>query len=242
MLFPSDIIETTFGLKPAEGLLLWDQDNAAHCTHCARPIESGDLYSPSKVGQFFSDSRDLTGGDRTICWRCEYLRKKYMLYSLARVVITKEGVYSIAKDVNKAWFFTSPPPAPFVAVHSSAQMQHLLWRTPVTVDNRLIRLRFGPSLFTIRPEAINRALAICDNMNKGLDQWRSPLILDRDMQKPNVGIVTTTGREMLEHSDIEFLSGLTQGEYWALAYCMHTKRPAPEKPENEKNTILLNLK
>lgn len=241
MLYPSDIIDRPFGLQRDEGLPQW-QGEPAHCSHCARPIAAGDHYSPSAVGAFFSDSRDLTGHDRVICWRCVILRKKPMLNGLSAALITPEGVFSISKDVHKAWLFCTPPPAPFLVVHSSSTMQHLAWRTPVTLDNRLIQVRFGPALMIVRPDAINKALSIADAFNEGQKKWRSPMFNDRKAQAPGHGRLTKAATEELKPEDAAFLSSLTQGEYWALAYLMHSKRPVPAEPENITDKILGKLK
>jgi CRISPR type IV-associated protein Csf1 len=241
MKYPSDIIDSPFRIPRDEGLLHWE-GSTAHCTHCARPIESGDHYSPSAVGQFFSDSRDLTGHDRVICWRCVILRKKPMLYGLGATVITHQGAFAISKDVHKAWLFCTPPPAPFLVLHSSSTMQHLSWRTPVTLDNRLIMVRFGTSLFTVRPEYINKALAIADAYNEGQKKWRTPLILDRKAQLENHGRLTRAAEQELPPENAAFLANLSQGECWALAYLMHSKRPQPASPENITEKILSKFK
>lgn len=165
-----------------------------------------------------------------------------MMNGLSAALITPEGVFSISKDVQKAWLFCTPPPAPFLVLHSSSTMQHLAWRTPVTLDNRLIRLRFGPSLYTVRPSMINKALRIADAFNEGQKKWRSPLILDRKGQAPAHGRLSRVATEELGQDDAQFLSSLTQGEYWALAYLMHSKRPAPSHPEDITDKILSKLK
>lgn len=241
MHYPSDIIDFPFRIPRDEGLLHWE-GSTAHCTHCARPIESGDHYSPSAVGQFFSDTRDLTGHDRVICWRCVILRKKPMLYGLGATVITKDGAFAISKDVHKAWLFCTPPPAPFLVLHSSSTMQHLSWRTPVTLDNRLIKVRFGTSLFTVRPERIKKALAIADAYNQGQKKWRTPLIMERKAQQVSHGRLTHAAAKELPPQDAQFLTNLSQGEYWALAYLMHSKRPQPAFPENITEKILSKFK
>jgi CRISPR type IV-associated protein Csf1 len=240
MFYPSDIIDQPFGLSPDPALPEWSGPQT-NCSHCARPITEGEKFSPSKVGEFFSDTRDLACTSRTICWRCVILRKKTMLNGLGAAVITLDGVYPISKDIHKAWLFTDPPPAPFLVTHSSATMQHLAWRTPVTLDNRRISVRYGPHLYVVRPEAINKALAIADQMNAGSDKWVSPLYLDRKAADANHGMLIAKHAEKLTAADRETLLTLTPGEKWALAYLMHSKRPVAAKPEPITQTILQKL-
>lgn len=240
MRYPSDVVDQVFKLPPDKGLLSWDKEPVA-CSHCARPIERGDLYSPSSVGAFFSDTRSLASSSRSICWRCLMLRKKPMLNGLSYALITVDGVFQISKDVNKAWLFITPPPAPFVVMHSSSTMQHLCWRTPVTLDNRRIHIRFGNNLFVVRPSEIREVLAIADRMNDGKKKWISPIYLDRKAADIGHGALTNAGREMLSEADQERLMNITPGERWALAYLMHSKRPQPEQPECITSKILEKL-
>lgn len=244
--YPSDIASVTMGLKPDTTLPVW-KGEACQCSHCSRSIEEGEHYERSKVGQFFSDTRSLVTSlgaaqpnkPRAICWRCSWLRKRPMLYGMAAAVVTPEHVYPIHKDVHKAWAFTTPPEGPFFVTHASATMQHLAWRTPITYDNRRIFVRFGNDLFVVRPEAMRKALRICDDMNKDQPRWRSPLILDRKANVSTNGHLTRYGKETLTADDASFLANdLTQGEYWALAYLMHSNRPVPENPEPITASIL----
>ena len=240
MRYPSDVVDQVFKLGPDKGLLTWDKD-AVPCSHCARPIERGDLYSPSSVGAFFSDTRNLASSSRSICWRCLILRKKPMLNGLSYALITQDGVFQISKDSNKAWLFTTPPPAPFVVMHSSSTMQHLCWRTPVTLDNRRIQIRFGNNLFVVRPGAVREALAIADRMNEGRKKWASPISLDRKAADTGHGTLTNAGRDQLSEEEQQILLNITPGERWALAYLMHSKRPQPEQPECITSKILEKL-
>lgn len=240
MRYPSDVVDQVFKLSPDKGLLQWAGEPVA-CSHCARPIADGDLYSPSSVGAFFSDTRSLASTSRSVCWRCVILRKKPMMNGLSFALITLDGAFQISKDVNKAWLFLTPPPAPFVVMHSSSTMQHLCWRIPVTLDNRFIRLRFGSHQFVIQPANIRAALQIADRMNDGQAKWRAPLYLDRKAADKNHGTLTRIARESLTPDEQSVLMNLSAGERWALAYVMHSKRPQPEMPESITDKILEKL-
>lgn len=250
MRYPSDIVDQVLLLGPDPDMLSWSSGDT-HCSHCSRPINAGDLYQPAKVGAFFSDTRNLLP-THVICWRCVTLRKKPLLYGLSAAVITMEGIFPIAKDVHKAWLFTTPPPAPFLAVHSSSTMQHLSWRTPVTVDNKLIRLRYGPTLYSIRPSAMREALAIGDRYNLSLTEsvdpkkkakikWLSPLHFDRKAQSSYHGQLRKEAEDHLSDQDVRFLTSLTPGEKWGLSFLMHSKKPEPETPEPITSKVLSKL-
>lgn len=237
MRYASDIVDRPLGMKPDAGLPTWN-GQATSCSHCARPIQDGDLYSPVKLKEFFSDTRSLAAANGIVCWRCVNLRKMPLLYGLGAAVITQEAVYPISKDIHKAWLFLTPPEAPFLAVHSSSNMQHLTWRTPVTVDNRRIQIRYGNDLFIVRPDVIQRARDIARRINEGEKRWVNPLMLDRDMSAGFHGMIHPAARERLMGDEQDFLTSITPGERWALAFVMHSKMPEPVMPEPITEKVL----
>lgn len=243
MRYPSDIVDQVLKLTPDSSLPKWNHEAPTHCSHCARPIDKGEHYATSDVGAYFSDTRNLACVSRVICWRCNHLRQKTLLIALGAAVVTTQGIYPISKDAHKAWLFTTPPKGPFLATHSSSTMQHLAWRTPITLDNQLIYIRFGPMLFTVRPKAINQALALADRANQDAASplWKSPLILDRKAAAPNHGQLSKFGSDWLSPEDQQFLTSLSQGELWALSFLMHSKRPTPEQPQSITQDVLAKL-
>ncbi|MHD0644147.1 type IV CRISPR-associated protein Csf1 [Pseudomonas aeruginosa] len=243
MLRPSEIYVKALKLQPDVMLPKWASEHSATCSHCAIEIKPGEHYSPVTLGAFFSDSRDLAAPNAIVCWRCVILRTKTMLNNLSYTVTTEEGVFSISKDVEKAWLFMNPPPAPFVAVHSSSTMQHLAWRTPVTIDNRLIFIRYGANLFTVRPEYIRRAVAIAKRvMEQNGGKWVTPLLLDRDLEAPFHGILNPKAAEFLSEEEREFFLNLGAGDRWALSTVMHSKLPEPGEPVSLTEKINEKLK
>jgi len=237
MRYPSDIIDRPLRMRPDPGLPAW-KGSATCCSHCSRPIEEGDLYSPVALKEFFSDTRSLAAPNGLCCWRCINLRKMPLLYGLGAALITPEAVFPISKDIHKAWAFLTPPPAPFLVVHASSTMQHLTWRTPVTTDNRRIQVRYGNDLFIVRPAAVQRARDIAVRLNAGEKRWLNPLMLDRGLAAPFHGIINPTARERLNEDDVSFLSAITPGERWALTFVMHSKMPEPTQPDPITEKVL----
>lgn len=238
MRYASDIVDRPLGLKPDAGLPAW-LGESTFCSHCGRPVAAGDLYSPLSLKEFFSDTRSLAAPTAIACWRCVNLRKMPLLYGLGAALITPEAVYPISRDIHKAWAFMTPPPAPFLVVHASSTMQHLTWRTPVTIDNRRIQVRYGNDMLVVRPEVIRRAREIALRLNEGeKKRWNNPLLLDRDAAAPFHGMVNPAVRELLSDEEGDFLQSVTAGERWALAYVMHSKMPEPSMPEPITEKVL----
>lgn len=233
MIYPGDLVVSALRLAPDMMEVEEWRGEPTNCSHCARPIAAGSLYQSPKLGEFFSDTRDLACASGVVCWQCTHLRKKTMLNGLSFTLVTKDAIYPIAKHENKAWLFLTPPAGPFLALHSSATMQHLAWRTPVTLDNNLINIRFGPRLYTVRPAVVRKGVEIADriNMNTG-KSYVNPLMLDQKAMAFYHGLINPKARELLTDQEVDFLTNIIRpGERWALSFLTHSKRPQPVMPD-----------
>lgn len=241
MLRSSELIASALQLAPSCGLPSWVGESS-HCSHCAISIGEGELYSPVTLGAYFSDSRDLCNDSGIVCWRCVHLRSKVLLNGLSYTVITKHDVFPIAQNIHKAWLFMTPPAGPFVAMHSSSTMQHLAWRTPVTLDSRRISIRFGAKLFVIKPDNIRKAVEIaCAVTEKNQGKWMSPLILDRKAAQENHGVMNPKAAALMSVDEISFFHQLSAGDRWALSAVMHSKLPEPTRPDPITSTLASKL-
>lgn len=233
MLYPSDVVASALNLAPDPQLPVWGAESLTHCSHCAAPIATGDHFQPLNAGVFFSSTRDLATASRVVCWRCVHVRAKTLLNGLSYALICPDAIYSIAKDTEKAWLFLETPEPPFVVVHSSSTMQHLVWRTPVTLSKDLIQVRFGDNLFVVRPKVVKEAISRAEDVTdrSGAD-WMNPLLLDRKVSEGYHGLLNPKAAQFLTDSDREFFTNrVGPGERWALAYICHSKRPQPQRPE-----------
>ena len=159
------------------------------CPLCASHRPGGSIGLPFPFGINFSDWANLTGvfGQRegplsrkpVVCGDCIPFMNKPMMALLGAAMFTTEGGFGLrgnSRGTVKGTFtggqtilhlILYPPEPPFVAtVNSGAavSLAHLLWRTPVTLDKRLIRLRFGNRLLTIRRRVLDATLAIAERL------------------------------------------------------------------------------
>lgn len=232
-MWPSDLALEALQVSP-EGIPYGG--DATACSHCGKPIQHGDLHTPVSVGQFFSDTRDLAAFTGIVCGGCAVLRRKKAMNGLSYAVLTKDGIFPIAKDAHKAWLFLDPPEPPLIAVHTSATMQHLVWRTPVSLSKDLISLRRGGDLFTIRPPMIKAAITAA----KALQERRlasepkailSPYaVVDRKLRDANHGKLSPKAVEAMTQEERNLFYALTPGEVWALTHLLTKTPPTPEKP------------
>lgn len=241
MLYPTDLIAEALRLKPDAGLPSW-MGAATTCSHCARPIAEGDLFSPFQANEFFSDTRDLAAYNGTVCWRCVHLRKKPYMDGLLFKLVTRTDVYPIATNAAKSWLFQTPPEGPFLVLHSSTgQTQHLGWRGQVTLDNRLISVRFGPTLYSVRPAVIRDIVKLAKRINEDQKQWINPLLFDRAGSDSSHGRINPKARPLLTAEECQFLMSISAGERWAVAAVVNAKMPEPEQPAPVTQELIAKL-
>jgi len=178
------------------------------------------------------------------CGWCISLMPKEAMFALRSAVVTLDGAYPLFENAHRAWLFMNPPDPPFIAGISEVNAQHLYWRTPPTLDARLISIRYGSRLFLIRRgrlmnavEACRRAGEILTEASGGKKVIANPYrMLDREISSLSHGLFRD---DALQHSiqnpelaDIlQFLRECNPGEIWALSSLSKTTPVVPVKPD-----------
>lgn len=159
MLYATEIACQAAELEPTGSPLKGD---AGRCCMCSRPIKHGSLVTPlSKcVSASFANYDKMRGSGGMVCGFCARVAPQNVLRAFQRSVVTPQGVYSISSDEHRSWFWSDPPPGPFVVVINSNMTAkvHYLWWTPVTLDNRFLTVNFDGVVVHVRRGAIDNAL------------------------------------------------------------------------------------
>lgn len=135
------------------------------CALCGRDIAVGDYCEPFKPASGFTDCPSLAApASRTVCWQCKALWSKDFLMTYAKSVITPAGFFKFASNTAIASAMLHPPEPPFVIIHSTAQQQHLIWRTPVNYSRERFVIRFGTRLFTVSHRRLLAAVTAMDTI------------------------------------------------------------------------------
>ena len=253
---PTKLAMTALGLTPSQTELTSAQEDT-FCTRCGQPVVKDDPVKefPYHNDRSFMDAHDLgyRADYRVSCQWCVLACTKKVMSKCSGTLFTEEGAYPLKTDDNRAWFFLTPPKPPYlVTIANTRNTQHLVWRTPMTLDNEMISVRFGPNLYTIRHSVLIRQIDLCleaadiitayyrDNPGRAKTKIKAiphPFVsLDRNcsdsahgMLRPIVGDIKKKNKRML--SIIQELQRANQGELWALATLVKTNRPEPIKPE-----------
>ena len=251
---PSKLAMSALGLVPSQTGLTPAQEDT-FCTRCGQPVTKGDPVKefPYHNDRSFMDAHDLgyRADYRVSCQWCVLACTKKVMSKCSGTLFTAEGAYPLKTDDNRAWFFLTPPKPPYlVTVANTRNTQHLVWRTPVTLDNEMISVRFGPNLYTIRHSQLMRQIDLCREAADIITDYQRakegggkvkaiphPFVcLDRNCSDPAHGmlwpnIYEITAKNEKLRSIVQELQRATLGELWALATLVKTNRPNPAKPE-----------
>lgn len=200
---------------------------AAECAMCGAPVGAGDrclLTDKDTFAGSFNNRLDLAfPSSPLVCADCATLWQKDFLQRFSKTVANRHGVYKLASNEDHAQFVLDPPEPPFVAILSTTQQQHLIWRTPVTLSKQLLFVRLGDEILAIRPQHVRQALLdyealvalMAAHKLKGL-----PCIFDRDLASERVGSIRPDVRRLALANgladEVERLVALTMGDWWAL--------------------------
>lgn len=215
----------------------------AVCTCCAKPIRAGDPAASFEPAKTFTDTLK-TFPSGLICGACAAVTSsQVMLRNFQRAVITRDGVYPIGTDANRAWMWLTPPEPPFAVVinHSTMGAYHYVWRTPVSMSKELICANVDDTLYWVDRPTLLKSVKVCNELlelmrKHGLKKaqvWRGP---SREGRGSSHGLLTPAVHEVagLEpHAKplVEFLKNLDEGVLVALASIVKAKPVAPEKPQ-----------
>lgn len=192
-------------------------------------IQPGDPVERWRPGPGFTDDVDVAARTGVVSgWVSAFMRKPLM-QATQRAVFTRDGVYSLAKDTDRAWLLLTPPDPPWLAVIADSTLQHLVWRTPLTLDNRAMRIRLGKdTILTINPDRLQQALQMIQAIRLENPRFTHGFqSLDREGRDPQHGVLR---RDAPEHY-ARFVATLTAGEVWALAILAKANPPTPAMPE-----------
>ncbi len=220
------------------------------CAMCQRAICPGDLSELKNLTRTFMDFQHLARSDY-LCGFCAATIGQTVMRELQRSVITGEGIYNLNTDDARAWFWLTPPAPPYAVVinHNTMGAFHYFWRTPVTLDNRVVYINVDGTVYQVQRERILKALehsktllAIISSLPaKGKRKaMNSPFgVLSRD---PGTKARANHGRLVKEVADlakthpqcieaIRYLDTLGTGELIALSPMLKQKPAIPTQPE-----------
>ncbi|WP_347364487.1 type IV CRISPR-associated protein Csf1 [Vibrio vulnificus] len=221
-------------------------DHDSHCGICGGAIKAGDACDDMVLTKTFTNQNDLA--DMSAPYRCvgcaSVMADGRFQMQLSSVVITPQAIYPFAKKVDRGFFLINPPEPPFAMVIGVSKQQHVIWRSPINLNNRRFQIQLGDDRVAIRHsflmEAVSAVKSIhaCDiaatigNKTK-IKENASPFTFS-DMKSACSGQNEwVTWAKLLRENGIhkeEFnaLDELTSDEAWALDFCLSDEIKKPE--------------
>lgn len=211
---------------------------ATRCVCCGSAIAKGELSEPMTDSSTFTNGRNLlhhhhsAEGPSRMCGDCVPFFSVGPMTALQKAIVTEDGAYYIGKKDYRAWFILYPPKTPFAVVFSDTQRQHLLWRTPVTLDPDHWLVQLGAQTLMMDRRRVIKAFEVCAKIGQAYlketgKQLRSPFVgLDPTMAEMESGRIRAYVRRFAhEHglsAEIDFLDTLSRGELWGLGPLLFT--------------------
>lgn len=244
MHYTSELAANALALKPVGQP---HEETDCVCAMCRRPIEKGQPSTATKeLPRSFTDWVHI-GSSGYICGWCKATTPQAVMRHLQRSVITRNGIYNLNTDAARSWFWLTPPDPPFSVVinHSVQATFHYFWRTPVTLDSRIVNLNLEGTVYQIKRQRVLQAIDAgkllldrASELQLKKDALKSAfVVMQRDPTEPSArnGHIHSDARKLATmYSDcndaVRFLETLNPGEISAASSLLKQKPSVPEQP------------
>jgi CRISPR type IV-associated protein Csf1 len=133
----------------------------ASCMLCGTDIAQGEPCESVRLNVNFTDYASLAAPSSDFgCWGCQQARKAEngMLQIAAKAVYTDDGVYKAHSRAEQAYHLYHPPKGRFLWVNSISKAEHVVWRTPIALNEERFPVRVGPHLVVVERRRVFDAL------------------------------------------------------------------------------------
>lgn len=243
MISPSAIALHAAGFDPISEYAL---TKTARCVMCGIEMNCGQQAAAWSPTDSFTNWAHLSAPESThVCpacagaWRIEFTQGW-----ATGAVYNADGVHKTNSADTLAYMLLNPPATPFVWVKGDQKQQHLVWRTPVTVDPDLLRVRLGEKVATIRRLTVLATLKLVRDTEKILAEFPKDKRLPKKLNPGNEsgifkyldwgiysvdhallsdGFLALSKEDQVFATLREKLESLNFGEVWALMILLKTK-------------------
>lgn len=153
MISPSEIALHAAGFDPISE---YELEAAANCVMCGIAMHEGDLAAEWNPKDSFTNWPHLQApNSKHLCPHCAGAwRKEFTQGWITGAIFNMDGVHRPNSTETLAHALLYPPAPPFVWIRGDQNQQHLVWRTPVTTDVGLLRIRLGEQVVSIRRDLV----------------------------------------------------------------------------------------
>lgn len=162
---------------------------AAKCVMCCAKLPPDARSEPvdhNTFNQSFNNKLDMPEKGDVVCGDCLALWNGDFMQKYSKSYANENGVFKLASSEDMCAFILTPPTVPLVAIYNTRKQQHMIWRTPVCMNQDVLIVRLDDELL-----CINRKLAI-----QGVKAWQTTLAI---MKKMGIKGVPATLNATLSH-------------------------------------------
>ena len=241
----SAIVVAGLGLKP-QGVASAVE---AVCTMCGVQIGVGDIATQASFSQGFTDDLSLAArGSPCVCGDCATLTTVDALRASGFGVFTRTQALPFRKWGDIAAALLNPPEPPFVMCYSTANSQHMAWRSIVNLSRDAFYVRVGLRDLLIRAQVLRQAVSACEllgnlpGVKSKSTAARKTLpnpftLLSSDLKEAghgrlHPGLFSDAARQAWtpEHDQaLRLVRNLTLGETWALRFVLTPGAGQPQQ-------------
>ncbi len=208
---------------------------SAGCMFCGRKLCVGEIGTPFEPSKNFMDDASLAHRAQpgTLCGDCAALGTKMVMMATQNCLITAEGIFSLASSAAKKHLLLHPPEPPFAVCFSDTTLQHLIWRTPMSLCHEIIHLRISSRLFRMSLSRVREAHGLCTTLRQkaGFAEASSPLLsLDYHWRSLTSAYLHPAIESAATVAELKTFCRLTPGDWWGVGILlMQTIPQAPPK-------------
>lgn len=252
MISPSKIALHAAGFDRIKEYVLQED---AQCVMCGVAMSAGeDAAAWNPKDSFTNYAHLLAPSSSHVCPDCAGAWRSEFTQTWANgALFNADGVHQVNSANTMAHALLNPIKTPFLWVRGDQKQQHLVWRTPVTLDANLIRVRLGEKVASIRRlvvidafNAVSDAEQLIQSLPKELrpakranpgNEFGIFRYLDWGLDNVDHSLISESFLKLSsgnEHSAkfshlANLLQSLNFGEVWALMILLKGKTPT--KPE-----------
>lgn len=214
-------------------------DHPCSCAMCGRSVPAQQpVHWVCDMPDSFTSEADLIDGLEWICDDCKGMGRQIFIQRFATALVTEEGFYRIRKSEELLYFLQHPPTAPYVMTVSTLKVQHVVWRSEINLDPKLMRLVMDGHLFTVRRDLVLKALAATRSLQQRVEaaarlanpKKKVPKSNDR-LWVPNYDVFCGgTIHNAALAQERKLILTMNTGELWVLTRCATAKNEHPEHP------------
>lgn len=220
------------------------------CGVCGVPIAAGEIVESLELPKTFTNQRDLA--DINAPYRCQgcasVMADQRFQKKLSAHIFCKDGLFPANKKIHRGYWLMNPPPPPYLFVLGVTKSQHVVWRAPVNVSDKIILIQHGDDVLRLRKQVLHDAVSATltlremaeKQMEKDSKKAKTPLRLmpftysdlkgQRVFQsEPQRWLIALMEKDSDAKQIANPLFSLTAQECWALDFCLTDGLEKPEK-------------